>query len=879
MKISIDKNFNVSITQNTFNKHLIHFSQKRIEYFVLSIATLFTLNNKHSVLIETHTDDLNNLFVDVFRIIIHQSYKFTFEEIKVLVVFLDYVSQKRMENLYLDSEFDISHLFDKYQFNLFSKAIHSMKKKSYFTFKLKQEDKITVETSYNNVSLLNFICELTLYFPSKKAVSFSVVVFLLPYFIFQGWTIFLQFISTEAVVSSFLNVFYRYLAPVCFAVILLCVFCAVWSPYSIAKVYYSFRKKVLNTFILSLFNIDLSQYAQMHWEKFSKTVQSDLVVLNDFLFFGVFQGLCWACIVVLNISIIIAYSLTSKTIPPLYILILFHLICFIVLTRYMSGRYQKHTYNIRLENSSLYQRLNESFRTLTEITVFNIKDNLNKNCDSIINKSCIHYKRQTFFYFLMITYLFALISVIRISSCIISVYSVTMKGVSSSTIFLFDQAFFVYHMGVLSLSGIFPFILNSREPFYHMKETFLYVLNTYDTTDSIDFNVVIQPVMFTFVKCDVGSHSEQLYIKSLDFCTGKSKSTTFVGRSGSGKSTITKSLLRILKPFKGHILMNNISIDRFTYFEFYSIVTSVFQEPVLFNESIIYNILLDNEVKKDELIDIAKRIDIYDDIQNQAEGFETKLGLNSESLSGGQKQKIAILRSILRDGDVYIMDEITSALDSKSKNLVNSYLDEFLINKTSLCVSHNFTEICKCENIVFLNNGEVVEMGTHDELMKLANAYYNLFLSYTTSERIVRLGTSEIDLCFLLKKSKVFETCNESLLKKITNHFKMTEFAEGTVICKQGEKGDTFFIIVSGLIEVYILKNEKSIKVATLEPGDICGEMSIIEKSPRNATLVCKSRTTVLTAFSDNILKIMGESLSSKIKHVSDLRKSKLESI
>lgn len=209
-------------------------------------------------------------------------------------------------------------------------------------------------------------------------------------------------------------------------------------------------------------------------------------------------------------------------------------------------------------------------------------------------------------------------------------------------------------------------------------------------------------------------------IKNLSLTINQGESIAFVGRSGSGKTTITKLIMRFFDPEKGKILIDGIDIKKFTKSNLRSFFGVVPQEAVLFNNTIGYNIGYGSEMP-DNLRGIknaAKLANISDFIESLPEKYETNVGERGIKLSGGQKQRLAIARMIMSNPDIIIFDEATSHLDSESEKLIQDAFWKYAKGKTTIVIAHRLSTIQKADRIVVLNKGEVVEIGTHQELLK-----------------------------------------------------------------------------------------------------------------------------------------------------------------
>ncbi|GIK83468.1 MAG: metal ABC transporter permease [Patescibacteria group bacterium] len=213
-------------------------------------------------------------------------------------------------------------------------------------------------------------------------------------------------------------------------------------------------------------------------------------------------------------------------------------------------------------------------------------------------------------------------------------------------------------------------------------------------------------------------------IKDLTFKIEPGESVALVGRSGAGKTTITKLLMRFYDPVSGAILIDGIDIRTMTKSNLRSFMGIVPQEPVLFNESIAYNIGYGaGTTDITEIAYAAKMANLDEFIKDLPEGYDTKVGERGVRLSGGQKQRLAIARMILSNPDIIIFDEATSQLDSQSEKLIQDAFWKVSKNKTTLIIAHRLSSITKADRIIVMDNGQIAEMGTHKALLAKEGLY------------------------------------------------------------------------------------------------------------------------------------------------------------
>ena len=200
-----------------------------------------------------------------------------------------------------------------------------------------------------------------------------------------------------------------------------------------------------------------------------------------------------------------------------------------------------------------------------------------------------------------------------------------------------------------------------------------------------------------------------------------------VGQSGSGKSTIANLVTRFYDVNDGEITIDGVDIRDLKKKSLRHLMGLVTQDSILFNDTIKNNILLGKQDATDqEIIEALKIANAWEFVKDLPKGIDTNIGDSGNKLSGGQKQRLSIARAVLKNPPIMILDEATSALDTESERLVQSALENMMLNRTSLVIAHRLSTIQNADKIVVMHRGEIVEVGKHDELLKLNGTYKKL---------------------------------------------------------------------------------------------------------------------------------------------------------
>ncbi|OHU87958.1 MULTISPECIES: lipid A export permease/ATP-binding protein MsbA [Pseudoalteromonas] len=214
-------------------------------------------------------------------------------------------------------------------------------------------------------------------------------------------------------------------------------------------------------------------------------------------------------------------------------------------------------------------------------------------------------------------------------------------------------------------------------------------------------------------------------IRGLSLHIKPGERVALVGRSGSGKSTLSNLLPRFYDIEMGSILLDGRPIQDYTLKALRRQFSLVSQQVVLFNDTIANNITygLDTPLSEPQLIEVAKQAHVWEFVESLPEGLNTLVGENGVMLSGGQRQRIAIARAIVKNAPILILDEATSALDTESERLIQDALDSLMVGKTSIVIAHRLSTIEKSDRIYVLEQGQIVEQGTHQQLLASEGIY------------------------------------------------------------------------------------------------------------------------------------------------------------
>ncbi|MCM3573509.1 ABC transporter ATP-binding protein/permease [Mesobacillus subterraneus] len=248
-----------------------------------------------------------------------------------------------------------------------------------------------------------------------------------------------------------------------------------------------------------------------------------------------------------------------------------------------------------------------------------------------------------------------------------------------------------------------------------------------DSPDAIELKQVQGDISFRNVSFSYEEEGETV-LKKLNIEVNKGETVALVGMSGGGKSSFVSLIPRFFDVTEGEILLDGKDIRSFKVRSLRDKIGMVAQDNILFSESVKSNILLGRPgASEEDVIQAAKAANAHDFIMSLPEGYDTKVGERGVKLSGGQKQRVAIARVFLKNPPILILDEATSALDLESEHLIQEAIEKLAKDRTTFVVAHRLSTITHADRIVLIEHGEIVEDGSHDELMAKQGGYHRLF--------------------------------------------------------------------------------------------------------------------------------------------------------
>ena len=226
-------------------------------------------------------------------------------------------------------------------------------------------------------------------------------------------------------------------------------------------------------------------------------------------------------------------------------------------------------------------------------------------------------------------------------------------------------------------------------------------------------------------------------LKNISFTVNSGETIAILGKTGSGKTSIINLISRLYDVSKGEILIDDQPIKETNLDELRNQIGFVPQDPFLFSDTIENNIKFGKEnASRAEIIEAAKNAVVHDNIIDFKNGYETILGERGVTLSGGQKQRVSIARAILKNPSILIFDDCLSAVDTETEEQILSNLEKVSKNKTSFIVSHRISSAKNADKIIVLNDGEIIQQGTHNQLVNIDGYYKDLYDQQVSEKEI-----------------------------------------------------------------------------------------------------------------------------------------------
>ncbi|HDZ6007753.1 SAV1866 family putative multidrug efflux ABC transporter [Staphylococcus aureus] len=483
------------------------------------------------------------------------------------------------------------------------------------------------------------------------------------------------------------------------------------------KILYDIRKKLYN----HLQALSARFYANNQVGQVISRVINDVEQTKDFILTGLMN--IWLDCITIIIALSIMFFLDVKlTLAALFIF------PFYILTVYVFfGRLRKLTRERSQALAEVQGFLHERVQGISVVKSFAIEDNEAKNFDkkntNFLTRALKHTRWNA--------YSFAAINTVTDIGPIIVIGVGAYLAISGS-ITVGTLAAFVGYLELLfgPLRRLVASFTTLTQSFASMDRVFQLIDEDYDIKNGVG----AQPIEIKQGRIDIDhvsfqyNDNEAPILKDINLSIEKGETVAFVGMSGGGKSTLINLIPRFYDVTSGQILIDGHNIKDFLTGSLRNQIGLVQQDNILFSDTVKENILLGRPTATDEeVVEAAKMANAHDFIMNLPQGYDTEVGERGVKLSGGQKQRLSIARIFLNNPPILILDEATSALDLESEFIIQEALDVLSKDRTTLIVAHRLSTITHADKIVVIENGHIVETGTHRELIAKQGAYEHLY--------------------------------------------------------------------------------------------------------------------------------------------------------
>jgi ABC-type multidrug transport system fused ATPase/permease subunit len=326
-------------------------------------------------------------------------------------------------------------------------------------------------------------------------------------------------------------------------------------------------------------------------------------------------------------------------------------------------------------------------------------------------------------------------------------------------------------------------------------------------------------------------------LRDVDLVIPAGRHTAIVGPSGSGKTSVLNLLLRFWDPDSGRVLFDGHDARAATLASLRGQIGIVFQDTFVFDTTIRENIALGLPGATDaDVVAAAKAAQLHDYIESLPAGYDTVLGERGVRMSGGQRQRLAIARALIRDPRVLVLDEATSALDAQTERELLATLAIVARDRTTISITHRLSVAATADRIVVLDHGRVAEEGRHEDLVRAGGLYQELYEEQTG--HVIAVERPRVTLATeLLRSIPLFAGLDGEALALLSGQLTRARYEPGVDIVREGEHGESFFIVAEGRLDVVVGEAGHERRANVLEEGDYFGELALLMDEPRSATV------------------------------------------
>lgn len=478
-----------------------------------------------------------------------------------------------------------------------------------------------------------------------------------------------------------------------------------------SKLCLKIRKKILHNYM----KIDVSVYESYDPADLKNRIENDVTTIQSFLYS---QVLNFIYLIVYSIVIcIIFFSLNAI----LAIIGLIMVPISFIFVRFLGKKISMLSEKQRELQSEYESFLHETFQNWKEVKLYNLENDRNKIYEKYKLKMSKLFVSKHKYWFINRSFIsFKDFFITKMNLYFVGGLLIINNSLNVGVLLAFMNYYSQFFSNIDNISNLFVEFKNTLPNIERVLEILNMDIPKKKRVKISSNNIILKNIDFRY--------KEKYIFKNLNLNINSYEHIAIVGKSGVGKTTLSKLITGIVKPEKGVILIGNFDINLLSSESIAQKIGIVSQNPFMLNISIKENLLLGNKQVSDEtLMNICKKVNMYDYIKSLPNGFDTIIGEKGLKLSGGQKQRLSIARVLIKDPDIIIFDEATSSLDSENESLVIDTIKKLSKEKTLITISHRLSAILICNKIIVIEDGSVAKVGTHKELYHENRIYNMLF--------------------------------------------------------------------------------------------------------------------------------------------------------